>query len=80
MKYFITAPNRTDLYWRPNSQGYTTNLAQAGLYDEKTAQGILRNQRGDMLIPFDNRKEELIELREERQQDVYKLDEMLKDN
>jgi hypothetical protein len=50
--YLITAPNRSDLYWRPNRQGYTIQIAEAGVYSKREAEGIVSNGRGDMMIPL----------------------------
>lgn len=57
--FLIMAPGRPDLYWRANSRGYTTKIAQAGVYSEKEANGIVGNKRGDKSIPLINLKEEL---------------------
>ena len=33
-------------WWRPNSQGYTNNLAAAGLYEHDEAQEIIKGTNG----------------------------------
>lgn len=77
--YFVTAPGRSDLYWRPDSQGYTTNKAQAGIYTENVAQGILRNQRGDRIWEIDKDTiAELAKIKDERQNDIYLIEEMFR--
>lgn len=44
MKFFIefTGPHSHEnaLWWRPERRGYTTNLDEAGQYDESDARGI----------------------------------------
>lgn len=75
--YFITAPDRTDLYWRPNKCGYTTDLAEAGLYGEREALSIESGRRGDKAIPFMNKKAELIALRDKCKKDLSYLESIL---
>lgn len=77
MQYFITAPGRTDLYWRANRCGYTTNLAEAGLYSGNEALGIEKGGRGDKAIPFIYKGEELKDLKEKCVKDLKRLDTML---
>lgn len=48
--YLLTAPDRVDLYWRPHSQGYTTSIAEAGVYSKQEATRIVNNKRGDKMI------------------------------
>lgn len=57
--FVILAPNRTDLYWRPNRCGYTTSLAQAGVYSAEEAEGIVRLGRGDEKVPLSSLREDL---------------------
>lgn len=49
-RYFILCAGTTGLFWRPESRGYTTNLAEAGIYEEKEARGIAGLGRGDSLV------------------------------
>lgn len=53
MKYLI---RQRGLYWRPHSMGYTSCIGLAGMYDEKEAKGVERNNREppDVLIPLDS--------------------------
>lgn len=39
------------LWWKPESNGYTTNLMDAGLYSEADARGIERGRKEDVAIP-----------------------------
>jgi len=73
MKCFITAPNRTDLYWRPNKEGYTTNLADAGLYDWRESTNIEKEGRGDKVVILRSKKEEIQSLIKEHQRCIDKL-------
>jgi hypothetical protein len=78
MKYFITAPSRTDLYWRPGRKGYTTELADAGLYEEEEAKRIESGGRGDRIIPLDtDKKEEISKLHSKYCQYLDNLEEFL---
>lgn len=58
MKYFIFTldPNakETALWWKPGRRGYTLNLEEAGLYEEKEAREIERlRPPEDRAIPED---------------------------
>jgi hypothetical protein len=78
MLYFITAPNRTDLYWRPDKCGYTNEIAKAGLYDEIESKRIEDGGRGDKRIPLNKAKGlELEELANEYEKDIERIDWML---
>lgn len=35
--------NEHQAWWRPNSQGYSPNVARAGLYDRSDAESIVQN-------------------------------------
>lgn len=35
--------NEHQSWWRPNSQGYSPNIARAGLYDRKEAESIVKS-------------------------------------
>lgn len=68
MKYLI---RQRGLYWRPHSSGYTNYISLAGIYNEKEAQGIQRNNREppDIIIPLDaDNKDDIIKWIEEEQQ------------
>lgn len=41
------------LWWRPNSNGYTRSLDQAGLYSRAEAEAIARNRGEDFMVPED---------------------------
>lgn len=69
--WVITAPNRTDLYWRPDSQGYTTHLAEAEVYSKKQAESIVNNKRGDKMYS-------LLELEERLEEDYKTIQEQLR--
>jgi hypothetical protein len=73
--FFITAPDRSDLYWRPNRMGYTDNIAEAGLYTRLEAKGIEGLGRGDNLVPVDMIK--LTELRDTLRKQVDSLNGMI---
>lgn len=77
VKFFITAPDRNDLYWRPERRGYTTSLAQAGVYEEREALSIQRMDRGDKAILVSDKADELLRLYQQAQEDVPRLRELL---
>lgn len=45
--WLITAPDKPDVFWRPNRLGYTNTLAEAGIYPEDVAKHIEAGGRGD---------------------------------
>lgn len=52
MKYLI---NHCGFYWKANSSGYSNRIGQAGIYNEKEANSIKRNERfpPDVLVQLD---------------------------
>lgn len=71
--YAILAPGRADLYWRPNRCGYTTNLADIGIYSEEESKGIENLGRGDKRVPLSHLVGAIVELRARNRDDVNKL-------
>lgn len=65
MKFLIQVQH-TDLWWRPNSCGYTRNLAEAGLYTEGEARTIagLRRDPCDLPVPLADKRDELLAIRD----------------
>ena len=57
MKYLIWCYER-GMWWKPNSNGYTTNLHEAGRYSEEEATQIVNNaniiRREEALVPESN--------------------------
>jgi len=50
------------LWWRPDCSGYTTNLAEAGLYVEAEARDIERRRGTDVAVPIDVAMSCIVEL------------------
>jgi hypothetical protein len=73
--FFITAPDKTDIYWRPNKMGYTGNLAEAGLYTKLEAKSIEGMGRGDKARPVD--MVTLTELRDTLRKQIENLNGMI---
>lgn len=77
MNYLI---KQRGIYWRANSAGYSQHIGEAGIYDEKNAQGILRGRRDppDFLVPINKELlEELIQERDRSQKMIHNLNEMI---
>lgn len=80
--FLLTAPNRTDLYWRVESRGYTMQIAEAGIYSRREAEAIVNNKRGDQMIPlrkFEETIKHLIKQCDEHKKSLLEMQEMLKD-
>lgn len=80
MKYLILAPHRTDLYWRTDACGYTTDLADVGLYNKDDKFQGLKSDRGDKKIPLSDIKKELEKLSAKLEIDIVRIKWMLKQN
>lgn len=57
MKYYIqdtlACVGNCALWWRPKSEGYTTQLEEAGEYEEEEALRIERSRGSDRAIPVE---------------------------
>ena len=55
MKYYIQDSRNyvgnCILFWAKNNSGYTTNINDAGLYDEESAKSICKNRKSDIAWP-----------------------------
>ena len=61
-KPYVIWDTRSELYWRPNGCGYTKNLWEAGVYEEKKALHIGNNKdpnRHDKAIPLEDKEDEI---------------------
>lgn len=73
----ITAPGRNDLFWRPERQGYTVQIAEAGVYSRREAEGIVRNQRGDKMWDLRDYRTTIIDLIRQCDEHKKSLQDML---
>lgn len=78
MYYLI---KQRSLYWKGSNFGYSQHLGDAGIYDEKKAKGIEKNNREppDVLVPIDiNIKEDIEEELAQCHFRIHNLTKMLK--
>lgn len=76
--FVILAPDRTDLYWRPASKGYTTRLGLAGVYSAEEAESIVSNRRGDRAVSLTSLREEMVQERIEVRREADGLTEKIR--
>lgn len=82
MLYFIHSPkqseyNGVDMYWKANENGYTSVLANAGVYTEEDKERISRrsNEYGATFVPIT--KELLQQAKEQLQEKIEEYDERI---
>ena len=76
--FVILCHNRTNLYWCPDRHGYTTNLAEVGVYSAEEAGAIERLGRGDTPVPLTSLRQEFVDLRVKLRKDIDGLTKILR--